>query len=132
MFFNHSISIYNRYYDHVRDVDLYQKTELHNVLWSSQEGYIRRNSSVESDDKIVIYIPFNHEASRVYVNPVDWGNLVDKENNYTINSGSIVVRDVDSPEIATIKELESYFTITSVDYHDFGGHDMSNWEVMAK
>lgn len=132
MFFNHSISIYNRYYDNVSGVDLYQKTKLHNVLWSSQEGYIRRNSSADSADKIIIYIPFNHEASRTYVNPVDWENLVDKENYYTINSGNIVVRDVDSPDITTIKDLESYFTITTVDFHDFGGNDMSNWEVMAK
>lgn len=129
--FEHSITIYNKFYDFETDLDIYQKTELYGVLWSNQEGYIRRHSRTVSGDKVVIYIPITHKASRKYINPVDWENLENKEDFYTINSTSLVVKDVNLADISSLRDLNNYFTITTVDFHDFGG-DMRNWEVTAK
>lgn len=129
--FNHSFTIYNKYYDFDRDLDIYQKAEIHGVLWTSQEGYIRRNSLAVSGDKVVIYIPIISNSESTYVDPEGWSELESTAGKYTIDSGDIVVKGVGHADISSLRELKNYFTITTVDFNDFGG-DMSNWEVVAK
>ena len=129
--FNHSFTIYNKHYDFDRDLDIYQKSEIHGVLWTSQEGHIRRNSLTVSGDKIVIYIPIVSNSESTYVDPEGWSELENTAGKYTITSGYLVVKGVGHADISSLRELKNYFTITTVDFNDFGG-DMSNWEVVAK
>lgn len=132
MYTNSGVTIYNKYYDFEKDVDVYQKTEIHGVFWNSREGYIKHTTNNSSDDKATMYVPLAYSASRDYIEPIDFDDVNDKELHFTMKPGDLVIEGLNHPDIVKPRDLDRYLTITSVDLKNFGSYYMRHWVVNLK
>lgn len=132
MISNGDMTVYNKHYDYDKDIDIYQRTVVRDIFWSSQEGYIKSSTNNTSDDKAKIFIPKSHISIGKYVNSDIFDNLKDKTGHYTFRSGDLVVKGEFTKDISLARELGEYYTITTVDLKDFGSEHMRHWVVMAK
>lgn len=130
--FNDTITIYNRYYDFDKDLDVYQRTVVYGVFFNSQEGYIKNSTNNTSDDKAKIFIPLNHSSERQFLNAYEFENAEDKSAYFTLAPGDLVVEGESHLEIRLAKDLKHYFTMTTVDFKGFGSPRMRHWVVHAK
>lgn len=132
MYTNSGVTIYNKYYDFEKDVDVYQKTEVYGVFWNSKEGYIKHTTNNSSDDKATMYVPLAYSASRDYIESIDFDDVNDKELHFTMKPGDLVIEGLNHPDIVKPRELIDFFTITSVDFKNFGSPRMRHWVVNLK
>lgn len=130
--FNDTITIYNRYYDSDKDLDVYQRTVVYGVFFNSQEGYIKNSTNNTSDDKAKIFIPLNHSSERQFLNVHEFENAEDKSAYFTLAPGDLIVEGESHLEIRLARDLKHYYTITTVDFKNFGSPRMRHWVVHAK
>ena len=129
MMTNTNMTVYNLI--RVGKDEVYQKTLVDAVFWSSQEGRIRRNENNISGDKVKVFLKKTTRADRVYLEPVDFASQDDKANFYTINDKTILVKG-NGPVIKSVRDIPVHFKVTTVDDNDFGAEDMRHLVVIAK
>ena len=129
--FNDTITIYNRYSFGDKDLMLIRGV-VYGVFFNSQEGYIKNSTNNTSDDKAKIFIPLNHSSERQFLNAYEFENAEDKSAYFTLAPGDLVVEGESHLEIRLARDLKHYYTITTVDFKNFGSPRMRHWVVHAK
>ena len=112
LFKNSDITIYNRYWDFVNDVDMYQRTVIKDVDWQGKRNATVTNNGLLLADSIIIIV----DKLDNYVSPKQFAKLTDDErvNYFTFAmSDKIVKGDIDF-EISGVRpyrlaDLESGF-----------------------
>lgn len=133
---NADITIYNKFFDKTSRMDKYQRTILKGVFFDNKKAVNRIQSGMENADEAMIVIPFSVTSNRSYKKLMEFQNLTDKSNYFTLQEGDRVVKGAINFEITgKLSELDKNYdayTITSVDTKDFGSIRMRHWEVGAK
>lgn len=135
---NANLTIYNKY---IADrADVYLRTEITSVAWENQTGVKRLTSGgVISDDKAIIYIPFQRGSA--FLSPKTWQALAneDKSDNWTLQEGDIIVKGIASDEITTeftvsdlMAKYDDVLKITLAATFDMGSPALQHWKVGAK
>jgi hypothetical protein len=106
------------------------------VVWQSTDAISRAKEQVASNSALVM-IPFARGDD--YLKPKAWQALADKSDNWTLQEGDIIVRDIVIDEITggfTITDLyaayDDVLMITSVAAMDEGSANIRHWEVNCK
>lgn len=133
MYSNASITIYNKYTDRTTRTDAYKRTVIKNVFFDEKKATNRLQSGLIDADQVLLLIPFDHDSQAKYVAPIEFKELEDKQNHFTLQNGDRIVKgDIDYEITGRISDLDKEyqtFTITSVDTKDFGSKKMRHWEV---
>ncbi|MEG0133552.1 MAG: DUF6751 family protein [Clostridium sp.] len=112
LFKNSDVTIYNKYYDKVKDCDMYQRTVLKGVNWQGKRNVTVGDKGLLTDDSVFIFI----DKLNNYIGPKKFNMLSDQEriNYFTFNPGDKVVKgecDFHYKGIkgATLKDLENNY-----------------------
>ncbi len=130
LFKRDSITIYNRYYNNVTGMDMYQRTVIEGVNWQGETHATVSNNGLLLADSTLIFI----DKLDNYVSPRRFAKLSDAErvNHFTFGKGDMVVRGTTNFEITGLKghmlkdlneNFDNVITIKAVD--DLPSH----WEV---
>ena len=133
---NTDITVYNKYI--VSREAVYQRTVVAKAMWQGVDGTKLITSGGQlSDDKAAIYIPSSNRPA--HLDPVEWQELVDKSDKWTLQNGDYIVKGSVSDEITalfTISDLKAKYNdvlvITNVKKHDYGSASMQHWKIGAK
>jgi len=134
---NCNITIYNKYLDPVKRLDVYQKVFIENVFWTDARGATRPQGGLATEDKVYIAIPFTSSPEdSIYVEPKAFLELADKSGHYTLAPGDRIVQEyVDLEITGKISDLDrayDAYTISNVDTRSLGSEHMRHWGVSAK
>lgn len=101
LFKNADVTIYNKYYDRVNDVDRYQRTVIRGVNWQGKRNATVSDKGLNRDDSILIFI----DKIPGYVSPKRFNNLGDDErkNHFTFGINDIIVKEICDFEITGLK-----------------------------
>lgn len=130
---NADITIYNRYYDEVNDVDRYQKTIIRGVNWQGKRNATVGDRGLNRDDSILIFI----DKLDNYVSPKRFDRLMEEERTkyFTFGLNDLVVKGEIDFEITGIKpnsvaDLEHQFddVVNILGVQEW----MEHWEVECK
>lgn len=133
LFKNADITIYNKYYDSVDDVDKYQRTIIKGVNWQGKRNATVNDKGVLLADSILIFI----DKLENYVSPKVFMRLdgTERENHFTFASGDKIVKGEIDFEILGLKpysiaDLEKNYddVVTIMSVRELSQH----WEVEAK
>ncbi len=132
--FPHTVTIYNKYKD--GSTEKWQRTVLEGVFWDSSKGAIMRKAGVTAADGLQLIIPLSVDSGiATYMKPKAWAALEVKSENWTIQSGDVVVLgDIAYEVVTSSKELQAYddvMIVSNVDTRDYGG-EMAHYEVTGK
>lgn len=133
LFKNSDITIYNRYYDKVNDVDRYQRTVIRGVNWQGKRNATVSDKGLNRDDSILIFI----DKLDNYVSPKRFARLTDDErsNCFTFGSNDLIIKGEIDFEITGIKPNSIADLERQVDdvVNILGTQEWSNhWEVECK
>lgn len=133
MYSNADVTIYNKYTDRATRTDAYNRTVIKNVFFDEKKATNRLQSGLNDADQVLLLIPFDYASQAKYVAPIEFRELENKENHFTLQNGDRIVKGDISYEVTSkISDLDKEyqtFTITSVDTKDFGSRHMRHWEV---
>lgn len=127
------ITVYNKYYDKVNDVDRYQKAIIRGVNWQGKRNATVSDKGLNRDDSILIFI----DKLDNYVSPKRFDRLTDEErsNYFTFGLNDLVVKGEIDFEITGIKpnsiaDLERQFddVVNILGVQEWTEH----WEVECK
>lgn len=101
LFKNTDITIYNKYYDKVNDVDRYQRTVIRGVNWQGKRNATVSDKGLNREDSILIFI----DKIPGYVSPKRFNKLSDEErkNHFTFGINDIIVKGECDFEITGLK-----------------------------
>ncbi|MCW6094742.1 hypothetical protein LAV60_16330 [Clostridium sporogenes] len=112
LFKNADITIYNKWYDSINDVDKYQRTVIKGVNWQSKRNGTITDKGLLLADSTLIFI----DKLDNYISPKKFLKLSNEErpNYFTLNPGDKIVKGEVDFEITGIKpyriaDLESEF-----------------------
>lgn len=112
LFKNTDITIYNRYYDNVTGMDMYQRTIIECVNWQGKRNGTVTDKGLLLSDSTLIFI----DKLDNYVSPKRFAKLSDLErtNYFTFSTGDKIVKGEVTFEVTGIKpyriaDLESEF-----------------------
>ncbi|MBY6844869.1 hypothetical protein HYI19_08650 [Clostridium botulinum] len=112
LFKNADITIYNKWYDSMNDIDKYQRTVIKGVNWQSKRNGTVSDKGLLLADSTLIFI----DKLNNYVSPKNFLKLSNEErlNYFTLNPGDKIVKGEVDFEITGIKpyriaDLESEF-----------------------
>jgi len=137
LFKNADITLYNKYYDKVNDVDRYQRTVVRGVNWQGKRNATVSDGSLNLDNSILIFVDITIVEGKQYISPKQFNKLTDEQrpNYFTFSIGDKIVKDEIDFEITGIKpnsiaDLENNFddVVTILGVTPWAGH----WEVEAK
>lgn len=133
LFKNTDITIYNKYYDKVNDVDRYQRTVIRGINWQGKRNATVSDKGLNRDDSILIFV----DKLDNYVSPKRFSKLTDQERNnyFTFSIGDIVVKGMCDFEVIgrkpnSIADLERNYddVVTVLGVQEWSEH----WEVECK
>lgn len=134
---NSNLTIYNKYTDPNTRDEVYQRTEIKDVVWTSAKAVYSANLGLVRADVATVLIPF--VCGENYLDPIAWQALTNKAGKWTLQRGDVIVRNIVSDEIDagfTLTDLkatyENVLAITNVDPFDQGSLNMRFWRVGAK
>ncbi len=107
--YNETVTILNKLKRSDGDTgqDVWYKTILTDVAWYRDSARSAGNHDVYIGSYITILVPFHEE----YVDYLEWKNLKNKEDFYTMSTGDYVIRGVVEEEIDAnnvVKTLDKY------------------------
>ena len=133
LFKNSDITIYNKFYDKVNDIDKYQRTVIKGVNWQGKRNATVSDKGLNRDDSILIFI----DKLDKYVSPKAFKRLTDEErnNHFTFAIGDKIFKGEIDFEITgrkpySIADLENNYddVITILGITPWREH----WEVEGK
>ncbi|MBZ9608637.1 hypothetical protein G9F73_012540 [Clostridium estertheticum] len=133
LFKNADLTLYNKYYDVIDDIDKYQRTVIKGVNWQGKRNGTVSDKGLLLADSILIII----DKLDNYISPKRFRNLSDDErvNYFTLDMGDKVVKGVIDFEITGVKpnsiaDLENNFddVVNIMSTRELSGH----WEVEGK
>lgn len=133
LFKNADITIYNKYYDSVDDVDRYQRTVIKGVNWQGKRNATVSDKGLLLADSILIFI----DKLENYVSPKAFRRLdvTERANYFTFAAGDKIVKGEIDFEVLGIKpysvaDLEKNYddVVTIMSIRELSGH----WEVECK
>lgn len=133
LFRNADITIYNKYYDSVDDVDRYQRTIITGVNWQDERNATVSDKGLLLADSILIFI----DKLDNYVSPRVFRNLSSAErmNYFTFAAGDKIVKGEIDFEILglrpySVADLENNYddVVNIMSIRELSQH----WEVEAK
>lgn len=134
VFFKKSdITVYNKYYDKVNDIDRYQKTIIRGANWQGKRNATVSDKGLNREDSILIFV----DKLDNYVSPKRFARLTDDEraNYFTFGLNDLVVKGEIDFEITGIKpnsiaDLERQFddVVNILGVSPWSEH----WEVECK
>lgn len=134
---NSNLTLYNKYIDPDTRDEVYQRTEIKDVVWTSAKAVYSANLGLVRADVATVLIPFAMGTD--YVAPIAWQALTTKTGKWTLQSGDVIVRGIVSDELEvgfSLTDLkatyENVLVITNVDTFDQGSFNMRFWKVGAK
>lgn len=134
MMFKDVCTIYNKSYDDDKGYEVYNRTVLSGVYWEERQGVNIAKSGMKEADKLLVLIPISVDVEgKLAMTAKAYARTSDKTNFWTLKPGDIIVKGEVTDEIDNIKtfgNLHDYYTLTTVDFMDFGR--MGHWEVGAK
>ena len=135
---NTDLTVYNKYIAS-RD-EAFLRTEIKAVAWENQKAVNKlAGGGVISDNKAIIYIPFQRGSA--FLSPKTWQALADedKPDNWTLQEGDIIVKGTISDEITALftasdlmAKYDDVLRINATDTFDQGSPSMQHWQVGAK
>ncbi|KHO39082.1 hypothetical protein OR62_07780 [Clostridium tetani] len=101
LFKNEDVTIYNRYYDFINDIDKYQRTVIKGVNWQGKRNGSVTDKGLLLADSTLIFI----DKLDKYVSPKKFMKLTDeeRENHFTFAPGDKIVKGITDFEITGIK-----------------------------
>lgn len=129
IFFNKTVTLYNRYYDKKEDAEKWYCTVLHDVRLEITKGANIVKSGIREADGARLSIMTNTDFEKDYVEPKKWLALTDEEReaSFTFNSSQDFFVKGNTSEIE-IKEsnffeymranYDDVYKITTVDNYD--------------
>lgn len=135
MYTNSNLTIYNKKFDKATRMDKWYRTVIDNVFWDDTKAYNRNQSGLESADEVDIFIPFDYNSDKKYVEPIKYQKLDNVDNYFTLQTGDRIVKgsiDLDIDKSTDLDREVEAFTITSVDTKDFGSNHMQHWQLGGK
>lgn len=134
---NADITLYNKYYDKVNDVDRYQRTIITSVNWQGKRNATVSDKVLYLDNSILIFVDINNVAGKQYISPKQFNKLTDgqRPNYFTFSLGDKIVKGEIDFELTGIRPYSiadlqnNYDDVVSI----LGVSPWSNhWEVEAK
>lgn len=134
---NSDITLYNKYYDKVNDVDRYQRTLIKGVNWQIKRNANMSNKVLYLDNSILIFVDINNVEGKQYIGPKQFNQLTDEQrpNYFTIYIGDKVVKGEIDFELTGIKpysvaDLQNNYdeVVTILGITPWNNH----WEVECK
>lgn len=112
LFKNADITIYNKFYDSINDIDKYQRTVIKSVNWQGKRNGSVTDKGLLLADSTLIFI----DKLDKYVSPKKFMKLTDEErkNYFTFAPGDKIVKGITDFEVTGVKpyriaDLESEF-----------------------
>lgn len=104
-FKNSDITIYNKYYDKINDVDRYQKTIIKDVNWQGKRNASVTDKGLYRSDSILMFLDINSIENKKYIGPKRFRLLSDEErvNYFTFGLNDYVVKGEIDFEVTGIK-----------------------------
>lgn len=131
MMFNQTITIYNKKFNPISNLDEYKRTVLYNTHWEDNSEIKLDNKAVRTDDMTEIVI-----SDRTgYVEPNVYAQLTNVEGVWTIRKGDFVLKGLVDIEVKEIKDLNGYDvrTISSISNVDYAFNSkLNNLTIGAK
>ena len=136
MYKNADVTIFNKYFDPVQGVERCQRTHIEGVYWDASYGASIRKTGMESENKVLILIPFE-DNDESFCKPKEFDRLQAEEraDHWTLKPGDKIVRGLihhDGTMATLVQNYDDVYEITTVDTKVMGSPDMQHWEVMAK
>lgn len=105
LFKNADITIYNKYYDKVNDIDRYQRTIIKGVNWQDKRNATVSDKGLLRADSVLIFLDINDVENKIYISPKRFNKLQDAErfNYFTLGLKDKVVKGEVDFEITGIK-----------------------------
>lgn len=133
IFYNKTVTVYNRTTDDLMGAEKWYPTVLENVRLLITKGANISKSGMASADAVNLYVKpeLFPEKSKSYLQPKEWQNSEEKENYFTFTDGEdfFVEGDTSAEEIleedffSYMKEkYDNCFKVTNVDKYDLIPH----------
>ena len=132
MYTNSSMTIFNKKFNKVTRLDEWKRTIIEKVFWNDSRAYNIRQTGLDSADAVTVFVPFDYEANKEYIDSEAYKTRDDIENYFTIQEGDRIVKGEVLEDIESSTDLDKKFktfTITKVDKKDFGSKHMRHWQI---
>lgn len=102
---NADITLYNKYYDKVDDVDRYQRTVVRGVNWQGKRNATVSDGGLNLDNSILIFVDVTTVENKQYISPKQFNKLTDEQRPgyFTFALGDKVVKGEIDFEITGIR-----------------------------
>lgn len=137
LFKNADITVYNKYYDKINDVDKYQRTVIKGVNWQGKRNATVSDKGLNLDNSILIFVDIDNVENKEYISPKQFNKLTDAQrpDHFTFAIGDKAVKGEIDFEITGIRpnsiaDLENNFddVVTVLGITPWSNH----WEVECK
>lgn len=131
MIANADITLYNRKYDKVTRLDVWQRTVFKDVWLYCDRKITIGDKGVNGADVYKIRIPASPERESTYLPEDEFAQIADASNCWTLQDGDLVVKGVCDIEIDKPADLtnsrKQYCKITSWSDNRFG--NLPHWRI---
>lgn len=129
IFYQDTVTVYNKYEDKKAGIITYFPTVLENVRLLITKGANIAKSGMDTADSAMLSI-HTDDLEKPYMLPKEWSRLEDKTTAFTFAAGDLFVKGDTSEEDVTTKEFAQYmkkkydnlFTVTTVDEYKLIPH----------
>ena len=129
IFYQDTVTIYNKYEDKKAGITTYFPTVLENVRLLITKGANIAKSGMDTADSATLSI-YTDTLEKPYMLPKEWSRLEDKTAAFTLAAGDFFVKGDTSTEDVATKEFAQYmkkkydnlFTVTTVDEYKLIPH----------
>ncbi|MBU3107143.1 DUF6751 family protein [Clostridium gasigenes] len=105
LFKNADITLYNKYYDRVNDIDRYQRFVIKGVNWQGKRNATITDKGLLMADSVLIFLDVNDVEGKVYIGPKMFNRLSEEERPgyFTLGTKDKVVKGEVNFEITGLK-----------------------------